>query len=377
MFGLHAHAQHETVAVVDIDSGSAAVAIVTLEKGKPAHILSYHRQGVAIAERSNEAIAGAIARAVETAAGEAASSGLPRPSVVYVFFHAPWARSTVVHAIQTSDTDIKITEAIIADTAKEAIRSSGRDQSSFFEASVVRVELNGYPTAFPIGKMAHRVSVSTLISVVDPTLARAVDDILARAFPDTTRIMRSGARALVAVSNALSGRLGDTVIIEVGQEATSLLVVRRGVLEAESLLSEGTNGILRRIGGSPEETLSTLHLIGKDLCDSATCESMNVSLARIEPDMVRMFGEAFADMAQVRRLPNRLTLLAHPDMSQWLATFFGRIDFSQFSVTSQPFNSAAIQPADIAHMVAADGALGPDVSLLAAAACVHLEQHRV
>lgn len=376
MFGLHTRATHETVAVIDIDSGSAAVAIVALEKGKPATILSYHRHSVAIAERSNEAIANAIASAIETAAGEAVDSSLPRPATVYVFLHAPWARSSVVHAVKTYENDIKVTEAIIAETGKEAIRSSGRDQHSFFEASVVRVELNGYPTAFPIGKMAHRVSASALVSVADPTLLRAVDEILARTFPDTTRIVRSGARALVAVSNALSGRLGDTIIIEVGQEATSLLVVRRGVLDAEGLLSEGTNGMLRRIGGSPEETLSTLHLIGKDLCDSATCESMNVSLARIEPDMVRMFGEAFADVAQVRRLPNHLTLLAHPDMSHWLATFFARIDFSQFSVTSQPFDTAAIESADIAHMVAADGKLEPDVSLLAAAACVHLEQRR-
>lgn len=376
MFGFRPHAKRETVAVVDIDSGSAAVAIVALESGQPATILSYHRQSVSIAERSDEAIADTIAGALETAAREATDPAAPRPSAVYVFFHAPWARSQVVHAVQAYDHDIKITEAIIADTGKEAIRASGRDPRSFFETSVVRVELNGYPTAHPIGKMAHRVSASALTSIADPALLRRIDDALARAFPDTTRIVRSGARAQVAVSNDLSGRLGDTVIIEIGQEATSLLVVRRGVLDAEGLLSEGTNGILRRIGGSPEETLSTLHLIGKDLCDSATCESMNVSLARIEPDLVRLFGEAFAELVRARRLPNRLMLLTHPDMSHWLASFFARIDFSQFSVTSQPFDTVAIEPADIAHLVAADSKLEPDVSLLTAAACVHLEQRR-
>lgn len=381
MLGLGANAKREIVAVADIGSSSVALAIVSLEHGKPAVILACHRTPVTIAERSGEGIASAMATGLDattTAALSAAGeSKIPRVSTVYAFIHAPWTHSSVAHAVKTYDTDIKVTESVIADIGKEALSASGRGVHDLFEASIVRVELNGYPTGAPVGKVAHRISASALTSTCEQSLYRAVDDTLARHFPDAARISRSGARAVVAVSNALSGKLGDSVILEIGGEASTVIVVRRGVLDDEELLSEGTHGIIRRIGGrSIEETMSTLHLIGQDICDSAACEAMNASLARIEPDLVRVFGERFAKLAAGRRLPNRLVLLAHPDMQSWLARFFARIDFTQFSVTSQPFNVVTLKPAALGHLVIAEGKLEPDSSLLVAVACAQIEQHR-
>lgn len=379
MLGLHPGSKHEIAAVADIGSSSVAVAIVSLEHGKPAVVLACHRTPVTIAERSGDAIASAMATALDAAATAAVTSvgenKLPRVTTVYAFIHAPWTHSSVAHAVKTYDKDITVTESVIASVGEEALSASGRGMQNFFEASVVRVELNGYPTGNPVGKVAHRVSASALTSTCEQGLFRAVDDTLARHFPDATRISRSGARAIVAVSNALSGKLGDSVIVEMGGEASTVIVVRRGVLDAEELLSEGTHGILRRIGGkSIEEAMSTLHLIGQELCDTPACETMNAALARIEPDLVRVFGERFAKLAAGRRLPNRLVLLSHPDMQSWLARFFARIDFTQFSVTAQPFNVVTLKPSALGHLVIAEGKLEPDASLLVAVGCAQLER---
>ncbi|MBM3272380.1 hypothetical protein FJY94_03860 [Candidatus Kaiserbacteria bacterium] len=380
MFGLHSGSKREIVAVADIGSSSAAVAIVALGSDQPAVVLSQHRTDVTMGERSAEALASTIASALEQSA-QTARLNLPDEHVaeqissVYACVHAPWTRSTIAHALQTYDEDIKVTPDVIAKIGNEALSASGREHADFFETSVVRVELNGYPTGSPVGKTAHRILASALSSTCDDALYRAASDALARQFPNTRIRWRSAARAIVATSNALSGKQGDgIIIITIGREAASIIVVRRGVLDQEELLSDGLHALLRRIGGdSVQEMLNVLHLIGQDMCDSAACESMRTALARVEPDLVRLFGERFAKLATHRRLPSRIILLAHPDVQQWLSKFFARIDFTQFSVTSQPFSVVPLQPSSMGHLVITEGKLTPDASLLVSVACAQIE----
>lgn len=380
MFGLHSGSKREIVVVADIGSSSAAVAIVALGSDQPAVVLSYHRTDVTMGERSAEALASTIASALEQSAQTARSDikdehVLGQISSVYACIHAPWTRSTIAHALKTYDEDVRVTPDIIAKIGNEALGVPGQEHTGLFEASVVRVELNGYPTGSPVGKTAHRILASALSSTCDDALYRAVSDALVRQFPNTRILWRSAARAIVATSNALSGKQSDGIIITIGREATSIIIVRRGVLEQEELLSDGLHALLRRIGGdSVQEMLNVLHLIGQDMCDSTACESMRTALARIEPDLVRLFGERFAKLASSRRLPSRIILLAHPDVQQWLSKFFARIDFTQFSVTSQPFSVLPLQPSSMGHLVIAEGKLAPDTSLLVSVACAQIER---
>ena len=48
--------------------------------------------------------------------------------------------------------------------------------------------------------------------------------------------------------------------------------------------------------------------------------------------------------AAIHRLPDTLVLLAHPDILPWLSKFFSRIDFAQFTVTTQPFTVRTMLP---------------------------------
>lgn len=381
MFGLSSRSHRDVVAVVDIGSSSAAVALVALESDKPAVILACHRTPVTIGDRTPEAMAAVIAAGLDDAATTAKKMLdddriLKRVTTIYAFVHAPWTHSTVAHALRTFDADVRVTEDIIAALGKEALDASGRGSRDLFEASVVRVELNGYPTGSPVGKTAHRILASSLSSTCEPAIYRAVGDVLSQQFPSTRPVVwRSGARAVVAVSNTLSGKLNDSIIIEIGSEASTIIVVRRGVLAEEELLSEGMNALLRSLGGdSIQETLNVLHLIGQDLCESAACEDMNAALARVEPDLVRLFGERFAKLATERRLPSSIILLAHPDVQQWLSHFFARIDFTQFSVTAQPFSVTVLKPSALGHLVITEGKQDPDTSLHVAVACARIER---
>ena len=80
-----------------------------------------------------------------------------------------------------------------------------------------------------------------------------------------------------------------------------------------------------------------MRMMSRGTCSTSACEKMNSSLARIEPELVKTFGDALGRLVSTRRLPNELLLIAEPELSQWLSVFFSRIDFCQFTLTTKPF----------------------------------------
>src|SRR3989344_3073449 len=97
------------------------------------------------------------------------------------------------------------------------------------------------------------------------------------------------------------------------------------------------------------------------------------AIAKAEPEIVKAFGEIFGRLSASRRLPNRLLLLAHEDLSPWLVRFFSRIDFAQFTVTTRPFSPAPLSMDTLKELVAFEKDVALDVPLGIAAALVPLE----
>ena len=97
-------------------------------------------------------------------------------------------------------------------------------------------------------------------------------------------------------------------------------------------------------------------------------------MAKVEPELVRVFGEGMAVCAAQARLPNKLILITQPDMAPWLAKFFSRIDFTQFTLTTQPFSVETIAPADLSAWVTAARGVVLDTGVALSAALVNREQ---
>jgi len=72
-------------------------------------------------------------------------------------------------------------------------------------------------------------------------------------------------------------------------------------------------------------------------CSGEACDKLNEALARVEPELVRIFGEAVGSIMGQRRLPETLILFTHPDLIVWLSHVFSRIDFAQFTIPMHPF----------------------------------------
>jgi hypothetical protein len=371
------------VAVADIGGGSAAVAYVSIKLGEPACVLAAERSVLPLEERSKEATITGIGSALVEAAQKAEQSYRAKnpkassPGSLYCIVRAPWTRSKTAHARSDLPEATVVTGAMIGELAKKALAAEKElDKKNLLEASVVRVELNGYPTGNPEKQRAHSLSVAALVSECDPQLRASVEAGLSRAFPHLKPTYRSSARAILAALEERADRGEDHFIVEVLSEATALIAVREGGPAEQQVVAEGVRSLLKRVapGGMPEETLNLVRLLATDQCSTEACANIQAAMLKIEPELVRVFGEGMTALASSRRLPNTLILAVQKEMVPWLTKFFSRIDFSQFTQTTKPFAVEALSPADLERQVVPVRGVTLDTGLALSVALVNREE---
>ena len=387
MSALHVRAKREKiVAVADIGSGSAGVAVIAISPDRPARIISVERGRLPFEDRTIEATIAGIAAQLSSAGEKALTayreSGATAPvSSAYAIIRVPWTRSKTIRAMSKFPEDRQVTDAMITEVAEAAFATLAEggeeepDAGNILESSVVRVELNGYPTAHPVGKYAHTLGVSVLVSDCDPRVRKNVVETMSRIFACPPPGLRSGTRALLSVLRESPVFPDDCLIVNMTSNATNLIVVTGGTAVRHTRIPEGVRSIVKRIGesGLPEETLTLIRMLARDQCETEACRATGAAIARAEPELARIFGEAMGRIAATERLPNTLVLAAQEDLAPWLAQFFSRIDFTQFTVTTQPFETMMVTHKEITDMITAPPGITPDAGLSVAGALVNIE----
>ena len=383
MFGIHlGRAREKVIAVADIGSGSAALAIVAVPKEGPVRILAAERRFLPLEERSPEAIVTAIGTHLLEAGNHVLAghrkNGGPEPESVYAIIRAPWMQSKTIGARATFPKPTRITSAMISKLAQQAMANENEFKADILEAGVIRVEMNGYPTSEPEGKPCSELSVVALLSVCDPSLHKSVTNSLQQLFGGRRIIMRSGVHAILSVMRDTPDMPEDFLVVDMASEGTNFMVVRDNITTGHGISSEGKTTILKRISanGMIENTLTLLRLIARGECHDPACDALSTAMAKAEPELVRVFGEIIAKLVMRQRLPNHLILATHEDLVPWLTRLFSRIDFAQFTTTTQPFNVLALKPADFAHWVLSGENVRADTGILIAAALVNIEDGR-
>ena len=351
------HKGGNRVAVADVGSGSAGVAILSFTQGEPAKIIAAHRITLPFEERAQEAttagIISALNESAEKTLAAARTLGFGPVESSHAVIHAPWVRSKTVSAVKEFPSDQRVNAEEIAVLAKEALAGEKEfNHQDLIEANVVRVELNGYPTANPNGKYAHVIFASALVSECQSRIRNAVQETLGKVFSSQPKL-HSGTNALLTLLRERSTSHTNYLIIDMADEATSLISVHKGTPIAHVLVPEGTRTILKRVAGKgmPEEASTLMHMLARDHCEDSSCEELKANMARTEQELVRVFGESFSNLAAPQKLPNTLVLVADSSMTEWLSLFFSRIDFTQFTLTTQPFSVEILTPEELQHFV--------------------------
>ncbi|HUO55987.1 MAG TPA: hypothetical protein VMU27_00925 [Candidatus Paceibacterota bacterium] len=383
MFG-SSHSSERIIAIADIGNGNAGIALVKIKKHEPARIIASERLSLPFEDRTSEA----AARGIVTALGQVAEKILAKHSSndhkhmriagVYAVVHAPWALSKVVQARSSFSEESRITNGMINALAQQTIANSKElDKSNLMESAVVRVELNGYPTSSPIGKTAHELSLAILVSQCDPQVKTGAEEALGRSFPGFKPVFRSAERTLMSVLRALPKSTEDYVLLDMQEEASDIIAVRGGLTVAQAVVHEGTHTILKRLfeKGLPEESLSLIRMLERDECSTEACEAIKTAMAKTEIELSKTFGDTFIQIAVPLRLPADLILIAQADLTPWLSRFFTRIDFTQCTVTAQPFSVHGLTSENLAPFAVYETDGTGDIGFVVAGALVNIEEN--
>lgn len=361
--------RERTLAVVDIGSGYVGCALLAVPQKGRARILAHGHSTLVLEERTDEQAKARVAEEIAEAVGrmqEQAEKTVGRPVVgtVYIVLREPWVSSKVTRAVHAFEEETSIRAQHIASAAKDSLAALSVDTERLLEMSVLAVRLNGYLTAAPEGKYASGLEVISQVSACDPSMRANALAAVESSFPAAKIVWRSSPRVNAAMLLHMKD-MANALVVSVGVLATHFMVVHDSVPIEERVVPEGIRSILARVheGRPPEETLSHFRMLVRDACADDACQNLQKAIAAAEPELVRIFGEAFGALAHERRLPNSLLLVAHQDILPWLGGFLGRIDFTQFTVTAMPFSVSPVDGAHVSQWVESDGTLDTALAL--------------
>lgn len=369
------------VAVADVDGASAGVAIMRVgTSDTPSIILAAARSSLPLEKRTQAQAGKLVALALADASHKALSAYRKTevhepPREIYCIARPPWMETGMFEGHASYEQDIRITKELIKDLAQSVLTQGRQGGEAPAEAQVVGAELNGYPTNVPDLKLARSIRIAVMTSDIEHSFREDAEHALGAAFPGRRVLWRSRVRALLTFARTHMGSIRNCLIADIGLAGTSLITIRKGIIEARAELDDGLHRILEQVaqGGMPEETLATIRGLETDTCSASQCKSINEGLSKAEQHLVPIFGERLGALATPRRLPNTLILLCHNDLTPWLSRFFGRIDFAQFTTTTLPFSVIVPDSKVLSGLVSvADGIRG-DTPILFACALIHSE----
>lgn len=384
MLGLSLGKKREHAVVVAFAGSASAGAAVCIVGDGPAKVVAAEHVRVPFEAVEEQQILSGVAAGCKEACDKVSAAYAASPEArqygrvkaSYGIIHTPWIQARAFRQEVSFDKESVVKEPMITEAARQAAASFGAP--ALIESSVIRVELNGYPTPHPAGKRASRLAVTVLLSAGEPAIVRAIGEALQGTFGLQPQL-RSDALMLLSIASPSIERHRDMLVVHMSGSATLVLVLRKGVPSGQAVVNEGVRSIIRRIstgGAGGDHALSLVRMISRDACTDEGCATVEDALARAEPELTKSFGETLAELAKERKLPTDLVLIAHPDLGPWLARFFARIDFSQFTLTSRPFSVEVMTLEELHAEEVWRSSSSEDIALATATAFVNREESK-
>lgn len=376
-FFRRAHKKDEPVLVVDVGSGSAAMAVAVAKHSGGVLVTHGKRIEIPFEKRTLEQTIAGVRQAL-TEVGErilplythsATGQKLGTPIKCIAVIRAPWSKSATVSAEVAFSQPRRVTPAVVAEIARTALaHETAVDRKNSIETGVIRVTINGYPSASPGSATGTEIGVTVLESDCDPRVRAMVTEVLGAMIPGRNITFVSGVRAVGSVLRNVTEETQAAIVVDVGSEASNVIRIQDGMVNHVVSVGVGSRTIVHRIagdGGLAEDVLSRIRMVARDACGDQACTTLATALSAAEPDFVKSFGEAFTAIAGEGRLPSTLILFAHPDLAPWLMHFFARLDFSQFTAAAQPFTVRVATPEHLSAHIQSSGDAAADIGLLA------------
>ncbi len=349
------------VILVDIGSASVAGAWMFQKKGD-APIICYSTR-IDVESRDGETVEQGMLRTLEAVCIQLVREGAPaysreagdgRIDMVLVSVAAPWQETSIQTVTLAEEHSFVFTRALMQKAVTATSPSPDRIVS---DTSVISTVLNGYETAEPWGKRAHKAELTVLTSTLEKSVAKTINTELRKAFHSHSIEMVAFAPVAYAVLSNLYPLQKEYILLDVSGSATGALIVKKGVLAGVTTLSQGVHDLLAAGRGAARGGA------GLGAIDPNRNATFGPKVAAAEAAWLEGVKGMLATFAGEHPLPHTVFLLADEGVRPFLKRLIDESTLRTLWLSEEPLSVIALAPEHTTSVVRARGLAEGDIFL--------------
>jgi len=336
----------------DIGSATVGVAVVKYKKGKPIKVFFTNRITINYKDESDakslgKYVAATIKKASESAINSIGSMKINGRYSVHSVIHAPWVNSLAKSSEGTLQKETLITRNLLQQFIENHLNEKKVEERTQFDRHITRIELNGYSTTKPYKKMATKISITMLESSMFEVIYSSISNAFSESFPNHTVHIDAFLFTATQLQDLFSNSDAYT-IVDVGEEYTSLSLIRDDTVRASTWVNFGTEYLIRTISkenkDARQSSISELTMYLNNTCTPAQCRKIETALQKTEQEWTRAFGDACGELSKKNRMPTKTFVAIDKHYAPWFKKGIEKIDFGQFTVTGKPLEVQFLSP---------------------------------
>ena len=356
--------------IFDIGNAPVGGALGRQGKKSPLKILAGNRSEIPFAENVRfDRLLKHMLETTSTVANSLRGKSSIKKALVYVVLAAPWyacetkmlklrRNKPFIYTEELQDSIIKKEADLYAGELSK--RNKNTDKNLVvIEKEVIHVNLNGYETSSPFGKLVSQVDMALYLSVSHDKIIKSIAEKLYPYARSGKIQFCSFPLAYYSTVRDLYPKKNDYLLLDISGEVTDISLIRRGILVETASFPFGKNSILRRIGSdlrlTMQETQSNLSLFKKKSLSVSAMERMEKSISRVKREWLENFSKLLVNISSGLYVPTDIFLTSDPDMTELFTTWVTREEFSQYVFTHDKFKVITLGQAPFTELEISEG----------------------
>jgi cell division ATPase FtsA len=242
---------------------------------------------------------------------------------------------------------------------RTAFETSHGSDASIVDRTFIHTALNGYPTAEPYGKRAHRVEATALVTLMYRTIYEQVRETIEQLFPDRELSFRSYSLASYLVIRELFAEVSDFMTVNVIGGTTDLQLILDNRVEHTASFNKGiyylSESIAHQLDRSTEEATSLLMAFVDNELEQGTRDMVRPIIEKATGEWVSEVGMYFDEALANTSLPRTLFLTTHTRLYDLFTRLLESEVSNSYTLSAQSFAVTQITPALLRpHIVGAE-----------------------
>jgi len=342
--------KQEHVLVLNIGSASVAGAFVLVGENKSTIVSTVSSDIAVMHDLTFEQFEKEMTKALSATLEALVRERKPRPDRIVVYLSSPWYASQVRTAKVSRPSPFVVSNGFVSDMISRELKAFEQEELAAhkgtaealraIESKTLRVKLNGYPNANPIGLSARELEFSLFISVTPEKMVTLVEGIIARHYHAPVSFSTFLFASFV-VSRDFFPHQDEYLLVDIGGEITDVSLIQEGTLAQSVSFPRGRNFILRKLSAGLSRSTTEAATICKLYTEGKVEDSVKDACARIlreaKDQWVESFQQALTGISAKLSIPDAILLSVGADIAPWFQDVLRRDELHHYTLTDKEF----------------------------------------